>query len=54
MMFINIKPKPQRSFAVTFGQATVKKFLGNFAKKEGDSICIDGKDMMTFPESLLN
>ena len=54
MIFINIKPKPKRSFAVTFGQEVVQKFLGSFAKIEDGSICIDDKDMMTFPEHRLN
>ena len=54
MIHINIKPKPKRSFAATFGANTVNAFLNAFAKIENDQICIDELAMMTFPKNLLN
>ena len=53
MMYISIKPKPQKTFAEMFGQSTVHKFLQNFSNVENDEICIDGLTMMTFSKNLL-
>ena len=53
MMYISIKPKPQKTFAETFGHSTVYKFLKNFSTTEDEEICIDGLTMMTFPKNLL-
>ena len=53
MMYISIKPKPQKTFAETFGPVTIRKFLNNFSTIENEEICIDGLPMMTFQRNQL-